>query len=182
MPPLKRQRRDDDDVVEEEQAAGPEASSSVEEDDAGESNAASGSELEEDGDASADTEYEIADAKFSKSKKTLKRKRRATDATHFGSTLQSLLSTSAPSALPLSLKPSVARKLNDEKLEAKGKKVILVERKEKEEKGRVKDVIGGWGGESERALRKVAQRGGGRFPSYRIWHLLTSRKWSNYST
>ena len=33
-------------------------------------------------------------------------------------------------------------------------------RKEKEEKGRIKDVIGGWGGESERALRKVAQRGG----------------------
>ena len=32
--------------------------------------------------------------------------------------------------------------------------------KEKEEKGRIKDVIGGWGGESERALRKVAQRGG----------------------
>ena len=31
---------------------------------------------------------------------------------------------------------------------------------EREEKGRVRDVIGGWGAESERALRKVAQRGG----------------------
>ena len=87
---------------------------------------ASGSEqssesIEED--ASADTEEEIAEAKKAKSKKTLKRKRRATDATHFGSTLQSLLSTDAPSALPLSLKPSLARKRNDEKLEAKGKKV-----------------------------------------------------------
>lgn len=39
-------------------------------------------------------------------------------------------------------------------------KVMQVERKEKEEKGRIKDVIGGWGAEGERALRKVAQRGG----------------------
>ncbi|EKM61248.1 uncharacterized protein PHACADRAFT_84714 [Phanerochaete carnosa HHB-10118-sp] len=109
--------------------------------------------------SSPDTEDEIADAKPAKSKKTLKRKRRATDATQFGATLQSLLSTDAPSTQPLSLKPSIARKRNDEKLEAKGKKVLQIERKEKEEKGRVKDVIGGWGGESERALRKVAQRG-----------------------
>lgn len=110
--------------------------------------------------SSPDTEDEIAGAKRTKSKKTLKRKRRATDATRFGATLQSLLNTTAPSALPLSLKPSIARRRNNEKLEAKGKKVILVERKEKEERGRIKDVIGGWGGESERALRKVAQRGG----------------------
>ncbi|KIJ57780.1 hypothetical protein HYDPIDRAFT_103853, partial [Hydnomerulius pinastri MD-312] len=38
-------------------------------------------------------------------------------------------------------------------------RVIMVERKEKEDKGRIRDVIGGWGGESERSLRKVAQRG-----------------------
>jgi len=37
--------------------------------------------------------------------------------------------------------------------------VLQIEKKEKEDKGRVTDVIGGWGGESERALRKVAQRG-----------------------
>jgi len=37
---------------------------------------------------------------------------------------------------------------------------VHVERKEKEDKNRIRDVIGGWGGESERALRKVAQRGG----------------------
>lgn len=105
------------------------------------------------------TEDEIADAKLAKSKKTLKRKRRATDAVNFGATLQSLLSTDAPAA-PLSLKPSVAKKRKEEKLEAKGKHVLQVEKKEKEDKGRITDVIGGWGGESERALRKVAQRGG----------------------
>ena len=118
-----------------------------------------GSESEAAG-SSPDTEDEIAEARRAKSKKTLKRKRRATDATHFGAALQTLLSTDAPSNLPLSLKPSIARKRNDEKLESKGKKVLEVERKEREEKGRIKDVIGGWGGESERALRKVAQRGG----------------------
>ena len=46
------------------------------------------------------------------------------------------------------------------KLEAKGKQVLQIEKKEKEDRGRITDVIGGWGGESERALRKVAQRGG----------------------
>ena len=112
---------------------------------------------------SPDTEDEIADAKWAKSKKTLKRKRRATDATHFGAALQSLLGTDTPSAQPLSLKPSFTRKHNDEKLEARGKKVLQVERKKKEEKGRIKDVIGGWGGEGERALRKVAQRGGASY-------------------
>ena len=120
----------------------------------------SGSEGEAVG-SSPDTEDEIAEAKRAKSKKTSKRKRRATDANHFGAALQTLLSTDAPSSLPLSLKPSIARKRNDERLESKGKKVLEVEKKEREEKGRIRDVIGGWGGESERALRKVAQRGGG---------------------
>lgn len=36
---------------------------------------------------------------------------------------------------------------------------MLGEKKEREDTGRVRDVIGGWGGESERAFRKVAQRG-----------------------
>ena len=117
----------------------------------------SGAEPNED---SPNTEDEIAEGKLVRSKKTLKRKRRATDATHFAATLQSLLSTDAPSTQPLSLKPSLARKRNDEKLEAKGKKILQIEKKEKEEKGHITDVIGGWGGEGERALRKVAQRGG----------------------
>ena len=54
----------------------------------------------------------------------------------------------------------MAKRRREEKLEAKGKHVLQIEKKEKEDRGRVTDVIGGWGGESERALRKVAQRGG----------------------
>jgi hypothetical protein len=111
-------------------------------------------------DDSPDTEHEIAAAKASKSKKTLKRKRRATEPAVFGVALQTLLNTEAPSTLPLSLKPSAARQRNDERLELKAKKVLQIEKKEKEDHGRITDLIGGWGAESERALRKVAQRGG----------------------
>lgn len=113
-----------------------------------------------DQESSRNTDAEIADGQRMKSKKTLKRKRRATEPSHFGATLQSLLNTDAPSGLPLSLKPSVAHQRNDAKLELEARKVILIERKEREERGRIRDVIGGWGGESERSLRKVAQRGG----------------------
>lgn len=112
-------------------------------------------------DDSPDTEDEIAAARTSKSKKTLKRKRRATDPSSFGATLNALLNTNTPSSLPLSLKPSAARKRNEEKQELRAKKALRIEKKEREDKGRIIDVIGGWGGESERALRKVAQRGGG---------------------
>jgi len=112
---------------------------------------------------SLDTDDEIAGTKITKTKKTLKRKRRATEPSRFGATLQFLLDTDTPSTQPLSLKPSVARQRNDEKLELKAKKELQIEKKEKEDKGRVTDVIGGWGGESERALRKVAQRGGKYF-------------------
>ena len=114
---------------------------------------------------SPDTEDEIATAKAIKSKKTLKRKRRATDPSNFGATLNALLGTDAPSSLPLSLKPSAARKRNEEKRELKAKKAQRIEKKEREDKGHISDVIGGWGGESERALRKVAQRGG-RFRNF----------------
>jgi hypothetical protein len=155
MPPSKRQKTEKKVVNEESYEETTNSGDEL----VAESSLASGSEGGE-GDASADTDDEIANARPSKSKKTLKRKRRAIDTTHFGSALQSLLSTDTPSALPLSLKPSIARKRNDEKLEAKGKKIIQIEKKDKEEKGRIKDVIGGWGGEGERALRKVAQRGG----------------------
>lgn len=108
---------------------------------------------------------EIENLKPQKSHRTSKRKIRATGSSKFGATLEHLLSTDAPSSLPLSLKPSIARKRNDEKLELRAKKVLLIEKKEKEDKARIKDVIGGWGGESERALRKVAQRGGISSPS-----------------
>jgi hypothetical protein len=103
---------------------------------------------------------EIVNLKREKSHQTSKRKIRATRSSTFGATLQSLLHTDAPSTLPLSLKPSIARQRNDEKLELKARKVLQVEKKEKEDKGRIKDVIGGWGAENERTLRKVAQRGG----------------------
>jgi len=115
---------------------------------------------------SPDTEDEIAEARLAKSKKTLKRKHRATDPSNFGATLQSLLKTNAPSGVPLSLKPSVARRQHDEKLELKAKKLLKGERKSKEEVGRIRDVIGGWGVESERSLRKVAQRGGENCPHH----------------
>jgi len=122
-------------------------------------------------DDSPDTEDEIAAARVSKSKKTLKRKRRATDPSNFGVTLNALLSTNAPSSLPLSLKPSTARRRNEEKQELKAQKAQRIEKKEREDKGHVSDVIGGWGGESERGLRKVAQRGG----TSRSLSLLVSR-------
>ncbi|CDO73490.1 hypothetical protein BN946_scf185013.g125 [Trametes cinnabarina] len=158
MPPAKRQKKSDDELSErddDEEMLSASESAPEQEDggfssDAGSSSAGAPSE--------PDTEDEIEQAKFAKSKKTLKRKRRATDAVNFGATLQSLLTTDAPEA-PLSLKPSIARKRKDEKIEAKGKQVLQVEKKEKEEKGHITDVIGGWGGEGERALRKVAQRG-----------------------
>lgn len=110
--------------------------------------------------ASDDEADDTSILKKQKSRQTSKRKIRATGAPTFGAALQSLLETDAPSTLPLSLKPSIARKRNDEKLELRAKKVLQIEKKEKEDKGRITDVIGGWGGESERALRKVAQRGG----------------------
>ncbi|KAG8763795.1 hypothetical protein FRC11_012371 [Ceratobasidium sp. 423] len=117
----------------------------------------------ETGGSSTDTETEISRAQNAKSKKTLKRKRRAASPTAFGGTLEALLATSVPSNVqpgaPLALKPGIARRKNDEKLELKAKRVLETERKEREEKGRVQDVIGGWDNQNERSLRKVAQRG-----------------------
>ncbi|EIN14145.1 hypothetical protein PUNSTDRAFT_48975 [Punctularia strigosozonata HHB-11173 SS5] len=150
MHPAKRQRRSKSVVSDETGRAGsPSDYKSASEADASDAGT----------DASPDTEDEIADAKRQKSKKTLKRKHRATDPSNFGATLQSLLDTNVASDLPLSLKPSVARKRNEQKLEQKAKRVLQIEKKEKEDNRRIRDVIGGWGGESERALRKVAQRG-----------------------
>ncbi|KAG8954437.1 hypothetical protein FRC04_011764 [Tulasnella sp. 424] len=110
--------------------------------------------------SSVDTETEIALSHLTnKSKKTSKRKRRAVSPTPFGQTLTALLETSTATSQPLALRPSIAQKKNEEKLEMRAKKLLQAERKKKEDIGRVKDVIGGWGGESERTLRKVAQRG-----------------------
>ncbi|KAH8835736.1 Rrp15p-domain-containing protein [Flagelloscypha sp. PMI_526] len=106
-----------------------------------------------------DTDEEIHNMKLKKSQQTSKRKLRATNASNFGVTLQALLDTKAPSSTPLSLKPSVAKHDRAEKLEKQAKRKERSERRDHEEVGRIKDVIGGWGGESERELRKVAQRG-----------------------
>ncbi|KAG6884197.1 hypothetical protein C0992_006779 [Termitomyces sp. T32_za158] len=146
MKPHKRQRLSDD--ADDEEAVGSQDDASQEE-----LGADSISEAE-----SQSTSDEVLPKK-QKSRQTSKRKIRATHASNFGATLQSLLKTDAPSTLPLSLKPSIARRKNDEKLESRAKKVLQIEKKEKEDKGRIRDVIGGWGGENERALRKVAQRG-----------------------
>jgi len=156
MPPTKRQKLEKNSDVDSEEVAN--QPSDVSEDGL-EEEYSDGDQLPSEDD-SPDTEDEIAAARASKSKKTLKRKRRATDPSNFGATLNALLSTNAPSSLPLSLKPSAARKRNEEKQELKAQKAQRIEKKEKEDKGHTSDVIGGWGGESERALRKVAQRGG----------------------
>ena len=114
--------------------------------------------------SSPDTDTEIAFAKVAKkSKKTAKRKLRATSPSQFGQTLEALLNTSAPAEVPLALKPSIGRKRNEQKLDVRAQKAVEREKREHEEIGRVRDVIGGWGGENERALRKVAQRGGELF-------------------
>ena len=113
---------------------------------------------------SSDTDDEIAAARVPlKSTKTQKRKRRATSPSQFGTTLRTLLETNVSTDAPLALKPSIARNQNREKLDVRAKKLLEGEKKEKEETNHIVDVIGGWGGESERALRKTAQRGGSSF-------------------
>ncbi|WWD17558.1 hypothetical protein CI109_101999 [Kwoniella shandongensis] len=143
-------------------------------------------------DEGLNTDEEIEKSKEGKVKKsTNKRKRPATTASLFGETLTSLLSdplttktqqkklkptpesTSAATTtkattsggqqpiLALSAhKPPTKASVS---LEAKAKKQVKVDKLEKEDKARVKDVIEGWaeggGQEFERGLRKVAQRG-----------------------
>ncbi|EJU01087.1 hypothetical protein DACRYDRAFT_67869 [Dacryopinax primogenitus] len=125
-------------------------------DESGSQPEASGSDSEGEG-----TEEEIDRAKAAKSKKTKKRKLRATSPSTFGVALSSLLEAPAPtgSADLLTLKPSVKHAMKEEKLEKRAREILKGQRKEKEAIGHVTDVIGGWGNEGERALRKVAQRG-----------------------
>lgn len=117
---------------------------------------------------SLSTGDEISRTQATKPRATAKRKRRATRPSQFGATLQSLLKTETSSTLPLSLKPSVAHQRNDAKLELKARRKMQMERKEKEDKGRIRDAIEGWGAEGERSLRKVAQRGGGHAHSFSL--------------
>ncbi|KAF8304856.1 hypothetical protein DL93DRAFT_414053 [Clavulina sp. PMI_390] len=162
-------------------------SASEEDENSSDDGADSGDDDADASDDSMDTEDEIelAQQHASKSKQTLKRKRRAIPNASFGQALSALLDTStAPKSSPnvdatpstdatapstsaaadtalLALKKTTAaqRRRAAEKREAKAAKSQLGERREREEKNRITDVIGGWGGESERALRKVAQRG-----------------------
>jgi hypothetical protein len=130
--------------------------------------------------SSTDTDEEIALSKMKKSKKTAKRKIRATSPTQFGSTLEALLGTSAPSAAPLALKSGMHRRMKNDRKDVKAKRELESQRKEHEEVGRVTDVIGGWGGENERALRKVAQRGGK--PLLSRWFPISDRVADSRST
>ncbi|KAK4685727.1 hypothetical protein P7C73_g4409, partial [Tremellales sp. Uapishka_1] len=111
-------------------------------------------------------------------KKAIKRKRSTTTASTFGSTLTSLLTdelataskkrkTTTPNPiLALSSKrapPSAASR----SLELKAARLLKVEKEEKEDKARIRDVVEGWAPadptvgsqEFERGLRKIAQRG-----------------------
>ncbi|KIJ45526.1 hypothetical protein M422DRAFT_166143 [Sphaerobolus stellatus SS14] len=148
VPPSKRRKVDDVPSDDEELSADEGSLSGDDGDDSG-------------SDGSPNTDTEITNAKGQKSRKTMKRKRRATSPSRFGATLEELLDTKAPAgvAAPLSLKPGVSRRQKEEKLERGAQKILDVEKKEREEKSRIRDVIGGWGMEGERALRKVAQRG-----------------------
>lgn len=161
MNPQKRQRLSHNEEVDDEQDRS----------EASEGDLDDGSESDTGASTSDD---EIHALKPQKSRQTKKRKIRASGPSAFGAALQSLLETETPNVLPLSLKPSLARRRNDEKLELKAKKVLAVEKKELEDKGRIREVIGGWGGDSERALRKVAQRGGMSLPSLPCRFLLIS--------
>lgn len=72
------------------------------------------------------------------------------------------------SANILALAPSIKKTISARALESRARRVLQKSREDKEDKGRVRDVIGGWAGredgiggqEWERKLRKTAQKGG----------------------
>ncbi|EPQ28716.1 uncharacterized protein PFL1_03520 [Pseudozyma flocculosa PF-1] len=146
-------------------------------------------DLEDDADdAEPNTDDEIEASKAAaggKSKKTAKRKRRATSPTSFGLALEGLLgaapassddedaaaqgadddaddheatdkpakkrkaagpsaSSSQPAAI-LSLAPHLRRSAQSVQLSARASRIAIEERRAREERARVKDVIGGWG-------------------------------------
>ncbi|CED84812.1 Protein of unknown function DUF1665 [Phaffia rhodozyma] len=154
----------------------------------------SGEEGGDGGKMDTDDEIEQANEQGGKSKKTAKRKRRAASPSTFGNLLTTILDTdpvtsfTQPSSLRpskpssttanvsasavqsqniLSLAPSVRKTLSARKLESRAKRVLQNARVEKEDRGRIRDVLTGWGGTEngvggqdwERSLRKVAQKG-----------------------
>jgi hypothetical protein len=132
----------------------------------GHMNDADGSEAEntadEDAMSGTDTDDEIAAGALTKSKKTQKRRLRATSPSRFGATLTQLLDGGSAPVASLTLKSRHDSKRREDKEQQRAKRTRDVLKVEVEEKGRIVDVIGGWGGENERVLRKVAQRGGTR--------------------
>ncbi|ODN87095.1 hypothetical protein L198_07097 [Cryptococcus wingfieldii CBS 7118] len=140
-----------------------------------------------DEDEEMNTDEEIEKSKEpKKGKKGQKRKRAPTTAADFGATLTSLLADplTHPSKKAKPAKPAVDPKkksttnpilaLSAHKpptkasvsLEAKAKKQIRVDKEEKEDRARVKNVVEGWSGdgvvggqEFEKNLRKTAQKG-----------------------
>lgn len=144
--------------------------------------------LEDGDDDEPDTEDEIEAAKGagSKSKKTAKRKRRATSPTSFGTALEGLLgiapstsagdletvgedeeeadvaseeetskkakkpkttSTKSEASVPaiLSLAPHLRRSAQSTTLSARAARIALEQKRRRQERSHIKDVIGGWG-------------------------------------
>ena len=66
-----------------------------------------------------------------KSWKTLKRKRRATSPSRFGTGLEVLLETASGMPAPSSLKPGLGRQQKEEKLECGARKLLEGEKKER---------------------------------------------------
>ncbi|WWC61595.1 uncharacterized protein I303_104179 [Kwoniella dejecticola CBS 10117] len=135
-----------------------------------------------------DTDEEIERSNQKDPKKSTKRKRAPTTADQFGSTLTSLLAdpliqktktkkpntTSAAAATTtnaqqpiLALSSAKPPTKSSVSIEAKARRQLKMEKEEKQDKARVKDIVEGWSGgdgvvggqEFEKGLRKTAQRG-----------------------
>ena len=105
-----------------------------------------------------------------KSQKMLKCKRQATSPSRFGAGLEALLEMASGMPALLSLKPGLRRWQKGEKLECGARKLLEGEKKEQEEKGRIRDVIGGWGVEREHALwNSVGEVRSGPIPVHFCW-------------
>lgn len=130
-------------------------------------------EISLDDEPGTDDEIEAAKGANVKSKKTAKRKRRATSPNSFGTALQDLLGIAAPSEQDesrqdttdveptkkrkasaktdvttpaiLSLAPHLRRSAQSTSLSARAARIALDQKRRREERCHVKDVIGGWG-------------------------------------
>ncbi|KAH8917188.1 hypothetical protein BT69DRAFT_1191486, partial [Atractiella rhizophila] len=95
---------------------------------------------------------------------TEKPKARALSPTSFGASLTHLLSLPAPPShvphtAPSHLLPRAKGSPKPSKLEKEARSLVRQEKRELAERGWVSDVIGGWAGEREKRLRRLAQKG-----------------------